>query len=207
MGAFTGHYLRRCKKHGCLLRERSTVVPESPDGRPESLRTEWYCPKCEEEAAKAAEIEAIRRQAELERLRSKLEPRVQKLLSIDVESLQSVEECDRILDELEELRSGENYWALGWRYQVKTEKLLNAVLDRRAALRKKQKEQEAERLFQEMLRRKEVLVLGSPFADLPEEREDRWLPLTPENLKLAIARAVGNKPLKAALERLKEVVQ
>ncbi|MHC1577134.1 MAG: hypothetical protein ACXQT6_00330, partial [Candidatus Methanospirareceae archaeon] len=84
------------------------------------------------------------------------------------------------------------------------EELTMAVLSRKSALKKQKEQEEAERLFREMLSRREVLVLGSPFADLPEEREDRWLPLTPENLKLAIARAVGNKPLKAALERLEE---
>jgi len=108
-----------------------------------------------------------------------------------------------VLRELEELRSGDNYWALGWRYQVKTEKLLNAVLDRQDELRRQERQREAERLFREMLRRKEVLVKGSPFADLPEQQQDRWLPLTPESLKLAIDSAVGDDTLKAALERLR----
>ena len=207
MGAFTGHYLRRCKKHGCLLRERSTVVPESPDGRPESLRTEWYCPKCEEEAEAEAAREAAWRQAELERLRRQLEPKVQQLLNINVESLRTIEECEEVLRELEELQSGDNYWAVEPRYRRRLEELTMAVLSRKSALKKQKEQEEAERLFREMLSRREVLVLGSPFADLPEEREDRWLPLTPENLQLAIYSAVSDDILKAALQRLKEVMQ
>jgi len=208
MGAFTGFNLRRCSKHGCLLQQRDRWTEGSSDGyRPPTRITEWYCPKCEEEAARAAEVEAARRQAELEALRRQLEPKVQQLLNINVESLRTIEECEEVLRELEELQSGDNYWAVEPRYRRRLEELTMAVLSRKSALKKQKEQEEAERLFREMLSRREVLVLGSPFADLPEEREDRWLPLTAESLKLAIARAVGNKPLKAALERLKEVVQ